>query len=107
MVENELDKIKIDIENYDELKPYKLDIEIIENQSGQIMKLIKDVEGFSYQLKNQYYSFKFTEAIYIQEVVFKTEEDTNLKGLEIIAYDYKGNNSISNFISRIQQQSRK
>lgn len=100
MVENELDEIKKDIENYDDLEPYKLDIEIIENQSGQIMNLIKDVEEFSYQLRNKYYSFKFTEAIYIQKVMFRTEEGTNLKDLEIIAYDYKGNDSIINFSNK-------
>ena len=100
MLENDLKTIKQDIENYDELKPYTLDIEIIENQSGQIMNLIKDIEEFSYQLRNKYYNFKFTEAIYIQKVIFKTEDNINLKDLEIIAIDYKGNSSVITFSNK-------
>lgn len=100
MVEDKLNKIKKDIENHDELEPYVLDIEVIENQSGQIMNLIKDIQDFSYQLKNKYYSFKFTEPIYIQEVIFKTEDDVNLKDLEITAIDYKGNSSTIAFSNK-------
>jgi len=100
MVEDKLSEIKKDIENHDEIEPYVLDIEVIENQSGQIMNLIKDIEDFSYQLKNKYYSFKFTEPIYVQKVIFKTEEDVNLKDLEIIAIDYKGNSSTIAFSNK-------
>ncbi|QFR49582.1 hypothetical protein FJR48_07475 [Sulfurimonas lithotrophica] len=100
MLEDKLNEIKQDIENYDEINPYVLDIEVIENQSGQIMNLIKDIEDFSYQLKNKYYSFKFTEPIYIQKVIFKTEDDVNLKDLEIVAIDYKNNSSTITFTNK-------
>jgi len=97
MLEDKLNEIKQDIENYDELKPYVLDIEVVENQSGQIMNLIKDIKDFPYPLKNQYYCFKFVEPIYIQKVIFKTEDDVNLKDLEIIAIDYKDDSSTITF----------
>lgn len=100
MLEDKLNEIKKDIENYDEIEPYVLDIEVIENQSGQIMNLIKDIEDLSYQLKNKHYSFKFTEPIYIHKIIFTTKDDVNLKDLEITSIDYKGNSSTIYFSNK-------
>lgn len=100
MLEDKLNKIKKYIENYDEIEPYVLDIEVIENQSGQIMNLIKDIEDLSYQLKNKHYSFKFTEPIYIHKIIFTTKDDVNLTYLEITSIDYKGNSSTIYFSNK-------
>ena len=47
------------------------------------MNLIKNVDSFEYPLRNEYYNFKFKEAVYIDKVSFRTKDNINLKGMEI------------------------
>jgi len=94
---NKLEEIKNDIENSKELEPYSINIDMIENHSGKVMNLIKDVDEFSYQLNNKYYNFKFTEEVYIQSISFTAEGNTTLKGLELTSIDYRDNSSTITF----------
>jgi hypothetical protein len=100
MVEEKLIEIKENINNIEEFKPYTFDIDIIENSSGKIMNLIKNLDDFTYPLRNEYYKFKFVEPIYIQKVIFNTDDSCNLKDMEIVSIDHKDNSSTIHFSNK-------
>jgi len=100
MIEEQLEEITKDIANYKEYEPYILDIESIENHSGQIMNLIKNENTFEYPLRNEYYKFKFIEPIYIDKVTFKTKDNIDIKGLEIVFIDYLNKSNTMTFTKK-------
>lgn len=98
MIEEKLEEIEQEIEKVEELKPYIMDVEIIENKSGKIIELINNTsEDFSYPLRNKYYSFKFTEPTFIQKIMFDVKNNIDLQGMELISIDYKGEERTTTF----------
>ncbi len=88
----EIEKLKTDIDNSNEINSYTMDRDIIENQSGKIINLINNENsGFNYILQSKYYNFKLKEPIYIQKIKFLSEID--LKNMELISVDFTNNES--------------
>lgn len=94
-----IDKLQQDISNSDEIKPHIIDINLVESQSGKVMSLLHG-NNTTEVLNAQYYHFKFKEPIYIHEIEFFPEENTNLLGLEIIVTNLKGEESTIKFTKK-------
>jgi hypothetical protein len=97
MIENELTEIQNDIENSKELEPYIIDIDMIDNQYGKVIELINNEDTFNYKLKNQYYNFKFKEAIYIKEIIFTVDNEATLGGMELVGIDILNKSTTTTF----------
>ncbi len=94
-----IDKLQQDISNSDEIKPCIIDIDLVESQSGKVMRLLHG-NNTTEVLHTQYYYFKFKEPIYIHKIKFFPEENTNLLGLEIIITNLKGKESTIKFTKK-------
>lgn len=96
----EIDKLSQDISESNEIKPHIIDVDFIASYSGKVINLLNGDGVNSEKLDNRYYYFKFQEPIYIHEISFTPEENTNLLGLEIITTNLKGEESTIRFTKK-------
>jgi len=90
----ELDDIKREIEEIDNIDPNIIDIGFISNSNNKQTKLINNSDDtFSYKLRNKSYEFHLKEPLFIEKIQLQSVSD-DLKNTVLEVYDYFTNEKI-------------
>lgn len=106
MIENEINKIRVGLQEDKDLELVKFDVNLLENQYGKYTSLLNNISNdFSYEFINKSYRFNFKKPVFVDNIRFIALDGIDLKGLEVTFIDYhknektpssfsKGNNSL-------------